>query len=329
MAKLSAEQLLAAMEKAIVDAGASPEAAQSLARQTLEAEAMGQSNNGVAHLFDYLRALRAGRIAGRAIPVITRPLPAIIHCDAAGGLPQLGFDIAFEVLAAAARELGLAAFTSTNGYTCGPLGTFAMRLAEEGFVALATTNGPALLAGSGSRKPVYCTNPLAFAAPQADGPPLLIDQSSSLTAFADIRQAAARGEPIPPDWAIDASGNATTDPKAAMQGAMLAFGGARGANMALMVEVLAAGLSGANWSLDAPSYLQGSQSPGTGLFVLAINPQATDPDFASRMAAQLSRLADDFGVHIPGMAKAAARGRAMAEGFDIDARLLERLQNSQ
>src|SRR5690606_11951921 len=142
----------------------------------------------------------------------------------------------------------------------------------EGLVALAATNGPALMAGSGSTRPVFCTNPLAFAAPRSDAPPLLIDQASSATAFVNIREAARRGEEIPPGWAVDREGNETTDPGKAIGGALRAFGGARGANIALMVEVLAAGVTGANWSLDAPSFTAGSQSPGSGLFVLGIEP---------------------------------------------------------
>ena len=327
MARLSLEDLQSILQQATEAAGASADAAHALARQTVEAEAMGQSNHGVVHLLDYLNALRAGRIKGGATPVITQPLPAIIHCALGGGLPQHGFDMAFDRIVATARALGLAVFCSAGGYTCGPLGTFTLRLAEQGLVALAATNGPALLAGSGSRKPVYCTNPLAFAAPQADGPPLLIDQASSMVAFAEIRLAATRGETIPADWAIDADGNPTTDPKAAMHGAMLAFGGSRGANIALMVEILAAGVSGANWSLDAPSYIDGSQSPGTGLFVLAINPDAIAADFRQRMAAQLKRLADDYGVHVPGRSKAEAVERARTAYLEIGQDLLDRLKD--
>ncbi|CAN0590322.1 unnamed protein product, partial [Laminaria digitata] len=196
----------------------------------------------------------------------------------------------FDALVAAAKTLGLAAFSQSNAYTCGALGTFVDRLAREGLLGFAATNGPPLLAGSGSKEPVYCTNPMAFAAPQAGGPPLVIDQSSSATAFISIRVAAEKGETIPDSWAIDKDGNPTTDPRAAMEGSLLAFGGARGANIALMVEVLAAGLSGANWSLDAPSFLEGPDCPGTGLFVLAISPDAVAPDFKARMAGQLDRL---------------------------------------
>ncbi|TIS71988.1 MAG: Ldh family oxidoreductase, partial [Mesorhizobium sp.] len=173
--------------------------------------------------------------------------------------------------------------------------------------------------------PVYCTNPMSFAAPAADGPPLVIDQSSSATAFVNIRKAAEDGRKIPEGWALDASGNPTTDPAAAMKGAMLAFGGQRGANIALMVEVLAAGISGANWSLDAPWFSGGPDSPGTGLFVLAIEPKLVDPDFEQRMKDQLDRLRRRYGVHIPGRARAEAAEKATARGVDIPKAVVQRI----
>src|SRR5690606_28941376 len=107
------------------------------------------------------------------------------------------------------------------------------------------------------------------------------------------------------------------DPAAAMKGALLAFGGNRGANIALMVEVLSAGLSGANWSLDAPDFAEGHESPGTGLFVLAIEPKLFDPDFAKRLQVQLDRLEMQYGVHIPGRARGRAATLATTSGLDV------------
>ena len=104
-------------------------------------------------------------------------------------------------------------------------------------------------------------------------------------------------------------GRPTTDARQAVKGALLAFGGQRGANIALMVEVLAAGISGANWSLDAPSFARGAESPGTGLTVIAIAPRLVDPGFEERLAAQLERLSG-HGVHIPGRSKGVARAKA-------------------
>ena len=310
---------------AALGAGANEEAAQSLTASIVAAEAEGLSTVGLSHFIDYLEALEAGRIDGNANPVITRPALAVYLSDARGGLAHTGFDRTIEDLAKAARLFGVAIFSQKNAYTCGALGYFTGRMAEQGLVAFAATNGPALLAGSGSIKPVYCTNPMSFAAPAAGGPPLVIDQSSGATAFVNIRRAAEDGKQIPDGWALNASGNPTNDPAAAMKGALLAFGGQRGANIALMVEVLAAGISGANWSLDAPRFTDGSDSPGTGLFVLALEPKLLDPDFEQRMRDQLDRLRRRYGVHIPGRSRAEAAERASARGITVSKAVVQRI----
>jgi (2R)-3-sulfolactate dehydrogenase (NADP+) len=290
--------------RAIRAAGASDEAALSLARATVSANAHGKGSSGFSHLMDYLSALRAGRIVGDAELLITSPAPAAIHCDAKGGIAQAGFDRAFDSLSERARTFGIALFAQNGSYTTGELGYYPRRLADVGLVAFAATSGPALMTVAGAKAPVYCTNPIAFAAPLDEGAPLLIDQASSATAFVQLRHYAERGEPLPPGWAVNADGEPTTDPQAALRGALLAFGGARGANIALMVEVMAAGLAGANWALDAPSFLSGDRSPGAGLLIIAIMPSLLAPDFPERLRLQLDRLAK-LGVHIPGRRAAA------------------------
>jgi (2R)-3-sulfolactate dehydrogenase (NADP+) len=303
--RLSLNEATDLAQRAIRAAGASDEAARSLAAATVSAEAHGKTGIGFAHLVDYLAAFREGRINGGADPLVTSPAPATIQCDAKGGIAQVGFDRVFDDLRRRAENFGLALFTQRGSYTTGELGYYPRRLAEAGLVALAATNGPALMTVKGATAPVYCTNPIAFAAPLDEGPPVLIDQASSATAFVELRRYQDRGEALPPGWAVDADGQPTTDPHAAMQGALLAFGGARGANIALMVEVLAAGLTGANWSLDAPSFTAGSRSPGAGLLVVAIAPALLAPEPPQRLRLQLERLAS-LGVHIPGRRVAAA-----------------------
>lgn len=312
---LTLEQALALCEAAALRCGANQAMAAAIAAAAVRAEAEGQSVVGLSHFLDYLNSLKAGRIDGLAEPVISQPAPAIILSDAHRGVAHTGFDRAFADLSGAARSFGLALFCQRNAYTCGALGHFAVRLAEVGLAGLAATNGPAILAGSGGKRPVFSTNPLAFAAPVAGHPPLLIDQSSSEAAFVTIRQAARDGRAIPEGWAVDAEGRPTVDPRKAMAGALLAFGGARGANIALMVEMLAAGVTGANWSLDSKS----SDSPGSGLFVLAIDPRVIDPHFSRRVAAQLDRLSSRYGLHIPGLARVNARVKAESEGISVPA----------
>ena len=325
---LPLKELRKLLTKAARKAGAGKKAAKSLAEATMDAEACGQAAVGLSHFFDYLDSLQAGRIDGQAKPKLTKIRPALFHCDAKGGMAHPGVDKALPKLAKAAKKHGIAAFLQNNAYTCGSLGFHAVRLAEKGLIGLAFTNGPALIAGGGAVKPVYCTNPMAFAAPVKDQAPLLIDQSSSATAFVNVRAAANEGLAIPPGWAVDKDGKPTTDAKAAMEGALLAFGGARGGNVALMVEVMAGGLASANWSLDAPSILEGNLNTGSGLTLIAIDPDAVDKDFSKRLATQLNRLSDDYGVHIPGRAKAEARARADVDGVALDLDLEKRLREA-
>jgi (2R)-3-sulfolactate dehydrogenase (NADP+) len=192
-------------------------------------------------------------------------------------------------------------------------------------LAFAASNGPALMAPSGVAQAVYSTNPLAFAAPGGAHPSVMVDQASSATAFVNIRQAAERGAALPEGWAIDAAGQPTVDSAEALRGTLLAFGGARGANIALMIEVMAAGLTGAEWSLDSPDFLCGDRSPGAGLLVIAIAPQLLDPAFGPRLQEHLRRLAG-FGVHIPGPAKAGRAALAASQGLALPVSLLARIE---
>lgn len=323
MTSLTIDAALALCERAAIAAGARPGTARSIAQAAVDAEMDGQPDVGLSHYLDYLASLKEGRIDGKATPVVTRPAPAIIRSDARGGAAHTGFDLAFDDLVTAARSLGIALFAQGNAYTCGSLGYFARRLAERGLIAFAATNGPALMAGGGAKKPIYCTNPLAFAAPVEGGAPLVIDQASSATAFVSVRKAAADGKTLPEGWALDQEGNPTTDPAQAMKGALLAFGGARGGNIALMVEVLSAGLGGGKWSLDAGSIVEGPESPGSGLTIVAIDPSLLDPAFGERLATQLDRLESGHGVHVPGRRKADTRKRALRNGIDVPDAIVE------
>lgn len=322
--QLSVAEALELARRACRGAGASEATAASLAAATVSAEVHGKSSVGFAHLVDYLTSLVEGRIDGAADPVISFPAAAMVQIDARGGVAQLGFDLAFGEFSARSRRHGIAVLAQRNSYTTGELGYYVRRLAAADLIGLAMTNGPALMAPPGVAQAVYCTNPIAFAAPGPGGPALVIDQASSATAFVKIREAAARGEVLPEGWAIDAAGAPTTDPAQALNGALLTFGGARGANIALMVEVLAAGLCGANWSLDAPSFISGDRSPGAGLLVIAVAPQLLDECFNSRLESYLQKL-EALGVHVPGRVQVEPGARAALEGLSLPVSLIERV----
>lgn len=329
---VSFNEALAAAVAALKAAGASPEHAAATGRAVVTAEAGGSRAVGLKHVFDYADALAAGRAKGDAEPVIEDVSEVVTRVDAAEGLPHLGFERALPRLAEGAGKQGLAMFALRNGFPCGALGYFARKLAEDhGLAALAAANaGPAVMAASGGKTPVFCTNPLAFAVPsgfkdaKGEAPPaLVIDQSSSSSSLANIRLAAEAGREIPEGWGLDPAGHPTTDARAALAGSLLPFGGARGANIALMVELLAAGLTGANWSKDAPAYNKGDRSPGAGLFIVAISPLS---GFHARLDEWLDAVQADEGVYLPGLAKGEALHHARHRGFSVDAELWTRVK---
>lgn len=320
---VSFNEALAAAVAALKAAGAAPEHAAATGRALVTAEAEGNRGVGLKHLVAYGAALREGRIAGAAEPLVEAASEAVTRVDAAEGLPHLGFERALPHLVEGAGRLGVALLTLANGYPCGALGYFARRLAEgHGLAALVAANaGPAVMPASGGTAKVFCTNPIAFAVPtgpgERDSAALVIDQSSSAASLATLRGYAEAGREIPQGWALDPAGHPTTDARAALAGALLPFGGARGANIALMVELMAAGLTGANWSKDAPPFNKGSKSPGAGLFILAINPV---DGFHARLQDWIAALRAD-GAHLPGLAKGEALDHARHRGFAVDAAL--------
>lgn len=326
--RISIEDAQSTCEAALARHGASLDHSAATARSVVVAEAEGNRVVGLAHLFDYCAALAEGRADGRAEPEIERAAGNVIRVDAHAGLPHLGLERAWDELVATAHATGTAILALRNGYTCGGLGYFARRLAgEAGLAALVAANaGPAVMPASGGRRPVFCTNPIAFAMPSESGGSIVIDQSSTAGAMVGIRQALEAGRPIPSGWALDRDGKPTSDPAAALEGLLLPFGGARGGNIALMVELMAAGLTGGNWSHRAAAYNAGSRSPGVGLFILAIDPRAAGgPQAPLRVDELLAVLRQEEGVHVPGLAKGARAEAARRDGIEVAAELWRRV----
>lgn len=302
-------------------AGADSAAAAALAEAIVHAEQRRRTAVGVSHFFDYLAALDAGAINGRAVPKIS-VRGGVIHCDADRGIPHTGFLQAFDRILEVAANQGCAVFMQSSSFTCGELGFFTDRLAGAGLISMAAANSPALMAVGPGRRRVLGTNPMSFAAPTGHPYPFLVDQASSETAFVAVREAAAAGRDIPPGWAIDTHGEPTTDPNAAVGGSLLPYGGHKGANMALIAEVLAA-LAGGLWSVDAPSFTEGDRSPEVGMTLFVVDPGFAAPGFPQRLGAHLDRLSEDYQLQIPGR-----RTDNEEPALDIDDAVYEKLQTA-
>jgi len=314
--------------RALVAAGTSSENARPLAEATASTEADGIASHGLAYIPIYCEHVQCGKVDGQAKPVLERPAPGVITVDAATGFAHPAIDMGFEALVPTAREQGIAALSIRNSYNCGVLGHHTRRLAAEGLLAFGFTNAPASIAPVGGQRPVVGTNPFSLAAPNGDGgAEVLIDQSASVIAKSEIMKHAREGLPIPPEWALDPDGRPTTDPEIALKGSMAPAGGYKGVGVALMVEIMAAAMSGATLGVNASPF-SGTKGgpPKTGQFFMAINPGVTSGGaFAERLAGLVEEMRDQPGVRVPGDGRSAARRRAERKGVEVNPATLEKI----
>jgi (2R)-3-sulfolactate dehydrogenase (NADP+) len=300
-----------------------------LVESVVAAEADGIHSHGLARLPTYCEHARCGKIDGRARPVLDRPRPGLVRVDARDGFAHPAIDLGLPELIEAARAQGIAALAVTNSYNCGVVGHHVERIARAGLVALGFVNAPASMAPAGGRVPVFGTNPIAIAVPRAGQDPLVLDQSASVVAKSEVAVHQQRGEPIPLGWALDRDGKPTTDAAAGLAGSMVPAGGYKGAGQALIVELMAAWLTGASLSIDASSFADNKGgSPRTGQCFIALDPgPLAGPDAAIRLARLFGAIETQDGARLPGTRRAAARVRTASEGVMIPAGLHARLLN--
>jgi (2R)-3-sulfolactate dehydrogenase (NADP+) len=318
--RLSLAEAQALAYQALLASRTSAANARPTARALAAAEADGQGGHGLSRVPSYALQSRAGKVDGNATPRVQRVAGAALRVDGGFGFAYPAIDAAIEALAPLAREQGIAVAAVHRSHHFGQAGAHAERLAERGLVALVLGNSPKAMAFWGGRKAMLGTNPLAFGAPlPGGGAPLVIDLAMSVAARGKIVAAEKAGRPIPADWAVDAAGHPTTDPKAALGGTLQPIGGAKGGSLALMIEIFAAAVTGSAFGWEASSFFDDQGGPpNMGHVLVAIDADRLSAGaYEGRMAALLDALAAEPDARLPGTRRLTNRARAAAEGVTI------------
>lgn len=319
-----AESLVA---EALERANTSPANARIVARALVAAEADGLKGHGLSRVPSYAAQAKVGKVDGHATPTASRPRPGLLAVDAAHGFAYPAIDLVLDRLPAIAREQGVAAAPVRRSHHCGAAGHPVEKLAEAGLMAMLFANTPSAIAPHGGSRAVFGTNPIAFACPLPGREPIVVDLALSKVARGNIVAAKGRGEPIPEGWALDKEGRPTTDAAAALAGTMVPLGDAKGTALALMVELLAAGLTGATYAADASTFLDTDGGPpGTGQFFVAFDPAGFAPGALDRFAALAASIEDQPGARLPGSRRTENRRKAATEGLSVADKLLAEIR---
>ncbi|WP_349360268.1 Ldh family oxidoreductase [Stappia sp.] len=315
-----AEALVSA---ALIASNTAADNAASVARALIAAEIDGQGGHGLSRVPSYAAQARSGKVDGHAVPVAERAAPAVLRVDAGLGFAYPAIDLTVAHLPEIAAETGLAIAAIRRSHHFGQAGAHCERLADKGLVAFVFGNSPQAIAPWGGKRPLFGTNPIAFAAPVPDQPPLVIDFAVSRVARGKIMAADKAGTAIPEGWALDPQGRPTTDTRAALAGTMIPIGEAKGAALALMVEVMSAALVGASLAFEASSLFTGEGAPpDLGQTVLAIDPgRVSAGAYGARVTTLVSAIAAEEGARLPGSRRLEARARAARDGIAVPAPL--------
>ena len=328
--QLTLREISTLAEEALIASGASAGAASSLAAAVTAAERDGIRSHGLIYVPIYCEHLACGKVNVAAEPAVLSQEGSVIVVDADCGFAHPAIDIGFNELRPLAKSLGCAVLTIRNSYNCGVLGYHVERLAEDRLVAIGFTNAPASIAPVGGQKPVIGTNPVALAVPSdSGGTAFVLDQSASVVAKSEIMTRSREGRAIPEGWALDPDGQPTTDPEQALKGSMAPSGGYKGFGIGLLVEVMAAALSGATLGIHASPF-SGTEGgpPKTGQCFLALSPDVLSSDtFADRIQALTQAIATQGEARLPGSRRLAHRQRSESDGVSVDQSLIDRIQS--
>lgn len=326
---ISFSALVALLQQVFERHGTSPEVAAILAHNCASAERDGAHSHGIFRIPGYLSTLASGWVDGRAVPQVTDVASGFVRVDAGNGFAQPALEAARALLVEKARSAGIALLAIHNSHHFAALWPDVEPFAEQGLVALSVVNSMTCVVPHGADRPLFGTNPIAFAAPRADGLPIVFDLATSAIAHGDVQIAARKGERLPPGMGVDGLGQPTQDPKAILEGgALLPFGGHKGSALSMMVELLAAALTGGNFSFEFNwSDHPGARTPWTGQLLIVIDPSKTAGQSFAERSQELVRQMHAAGLRrLPGDRRHRTRAKSQQEGIEIDAEELQQLR---
>ena len=327
--RLRLEELHALVVEILVAHDTARDNAERVATALVAAEADGQKGHGASRVPSYAAQARSGKVDGHAVPEAARLGDSAAVVDARDGFAYPAIELAQRTVLDCLAASPVAAAVIRNSHHSGVVAHHVEPLARAGYIALSVCNTPQAIAPWGGNRGLFGTNPIGFAAPRTGHPPLVIDMSLSKVARGRINVAARTGEPIPADWAFDADGNPTTDAKAAMAGTMAPIGDAKGAQLALMVEVLTGALSASCFGFESSSYFTAEgPPPRAGQLLLAADPGPfSEGGFGARLEDLLAAIEAQPGTRLPGQRRHALRAKAERDGVTIPRELHEQLES--
>ena len=324
--RLTPEEMTDLSLKVLSHVGYGPDHAQAIAELLTTCQMDDCQSHGLFRLFMCAQTMQAGKINGHAQPRVAPSDNAIVRVDAQGGMSLLAFETGLPHLIDKTRTHGISAMAINRCFHFSALWPEVEALSAQGLAAMAMVPSHSWVAPAGGTRGSLGTNPLAFSWPRMGQDPFTFDFATSAFARGEIELYKRAGKPLPEGVAIDKDGNPTTDPQAALDGAMLTFGGYKGSALSIMIELLAGPLIDDLTSLESMEFAQGTGgAPNHGDIIIAFDPDQFSGGRRQANDARAERLFADIldqGARLPSQRRFAARARNTARGYaEVSAQL--------
>jgi len=218
-----------------------------VAESLVQANLRGVDSHGVVRTPIYLARIKRKMVDPNAEIAVVRESESTALVD---GGNNFGAVVGVHATRLALEKAGKAGAAFVGVKRSNHFGTgayYALKAIERNMVLMIMSNASQTMPPTGGVRPFIGTNPLAVGVPAGKAVPFLLDMATSVVARGKIIVAAQKGQPIPLGWAVDKHGNPTTDAEAALEGAVLPVGGAKGYGISLMIDILCGVLTGAGF----------------------------------------------------------------------------------
>lgn len=269
------EQLFQLVEELFEYAGMPKEDACAHARALVDTDLWGVSSHGVMRVPAYFARMLNGaiRVKPQIQKVAGEGALEVLDGDAGAGIVVGSHAMNRAIELAKSHHIAAVGVRNSNHFGAGAI--YARMAAKEGMIGISMTNVLPLVTAPGAVRPVVGNNPIAIAIPTYGEFPFCLDMALSKVAGGKLTLAIKRGEKIPTDWATDAEGRPTDDPKKAFDGFLLPMGDYKGLGLAYVVDILSGVITGGVFSHQMKSMYANPEDPSlTGHFFIAIDIEA-------------------------------------------------------
>ncbi len=300
---LSLDEIYELAKKTFSHNGCDDETSKIMADLVMKAERDGSLSHGLFRVPAYISGLKSGKINGKGKPDIKTISPSVIKADGNNCLAPVVLKKSIPELVKLAKKNGVAVLSITNSHHMAAMWPETEAVAEQGLAAFACTSYKPAVAPAGAIKPLFGTNPISFAWPRKNKPPVVFDMATASMAMGEVQVAKREGHKVPLGTGLTNEGKDTTDPaEIADGGVLLPFGGYKGSGIAMMVELLAGALVGDNFSYEtAEKDNNDGGPPSGGEFILAISPdKMSNSDWDTHSSKFFEKMKSIGDVRLPG-----------------------------